>query len=96
MPDHSKWANAQIAIAVALGINPLDAAEAMRALLAKLPEGADPATYVFSAEQLTEDILTGQAYSAGITSEVAISDARAAWYERVEPRFARLLDAGEA
>lgn len=83
---HEKWANAQIAIAVALGINPLDAAEAMRALLAKLPEGADPATYVFSAEQLTEDI----------TSEGAIGDARAAWYERVEPRFARLLDAGDA
>lgn len=85
MPDHSKWANQQIAIAVALGINPLDAAEAMRALLAKLPLGADPATYVFSADELTEDI----------TSEVAIGDARAAWYERAEPRFARLLDAGE-
>lgn len=83
---HERWASQQIAIAVALGVNPLDAAEAMRALLAALPAGADPAMYVFTAEQLTEDI----------TSDVAVGDARAAWYERVEPRFARLLDAGEA
>lgn len=83
---HERWANQQIAKAIELGINPLDAAEAMRALLAALPLGADPATYVFSAEQLTEDI----------TTDVAINDSRAAWYERVEPRFARLLDAGEA
>lgn len=81
---HERWASQQIAIAVALGINPLDAAEAVRALLAKLPPDADPATYVFTADQLTEDI----------ASEVAINDSRAAWYERVEPRFARLLDAG--
>lgn len=78
-----KWASKQIAAAVAIGVNPLDAANSTRAFLALLPAGTDPDTYVPPAYALQQDV----------TSPAVLADARADWYSKVEPRYARLLDA---
>lgn len=84
--DRERWASQQIAIAIGLGINPLDAANAMREYLAKLPPGAALGS-VLPASALEQDITTPQ----------VIADARAAWYgnEDVPGTYKRLLDAGE-
>lgn len=80
-----KWKSAQIAAAVALGINPLDAASAMRSFLAMLPQGADPATYIVPSERLEQDIM----------SDAIVQDSRSEWYgaERIPSTYKRLLDA---
>lgn len=80
-----RWATKQIAAATARGIHPLDASNAVRRFLAKLPPGADPDTYVSPAYTLTEDL----------TSPEVLADARADWYAKVPAKFARLLDAKE-
>lgn len=87
MPDHTKWANAQVAAAIALGINPLDAANAVRAFLDMLPDGADPDTYVVPAAQLEQDI----------TRDDIKADAVAAWIgdDAIPTRFKLLLLVGE-
>ena len=84
---HEKWASRQIAAAIELGINALDAAEAMRAYIAALPPDADPATYVLPAFQLTQEI----------SAKEFVDDARVEWYgdEAIPAMFKRLLDAGE-
>lgn len=83
MPDLDKWATRQIAAAVSRGVHPLDAQKAAREFLALLPAGADPDTYIVPAYQLQQDVSSPQ----------VADDLRAAWYERTEPRYARLLDA---
>ena len=87
MADHSKWANQQVQAAIEIGINPIDIAKAVKWVLDHLPPGADPATYVFTADELMEDI----------TRPEIIADARNAWYgnEDVPSAYKRLLDAGE-
>lgn len=85
-PDElDKWSNAQIHAAVARGINPLDAQNAVKRFLAKLPVGADPNTYVPADYFASEDL----------TSAAVLADVRAHWYgdERVAARYKRLLDA---
>lgn len=82
--DLEKWRTQQINAAIERGINPIDAANAMRAFLIALPPGADPSTFVVSALTLEQ----------ALSSEPVLSDARGAWYATVEPRLARLLDAG--
>ena len=84
--DHSKWANRQIAVAVALGVNPLDAARSVNEFLTLLPAGADPDTYIVPARALDQPL----------ASERVLDDLRADWYGKVDGRWARLLDAGEA
>lgn len=86
MPDLEKWRTKQIAAAVSLGVNPLDAAEAMRSFLAALPPGADPGTYVLPAYVLEQDI----------TKPEIVADARTEWYgdEAIAATWKRLLDAG--
>jgi hypothetical protein len=86
MPDHSKWANKQVQAAIELGINPLDAANAVRAFLDLLPPGADPATYTLPAQAMEQDI----------TAPELLQDATAAWVGRedVPTRFKLLLLAG--
>lgn len=81
--DHSKWATKQINAAIAIGVNPIDAARAAKWVLDHLPPGADPDTYIFSADEMMEDL----------TSEAILADARADWFSKVDPRDARLLDA---
>lgn len=87
MPDHSRWMNQQIAAAVAIGINPLDAMSAAKAFLALLPAGADPNTYIVPAERLEQDI----------TSEANQQDAMVAWVARddIPTRYKLLLAARE-
>lgn len=88
MSDHSKWLNDQVAAAVAIGINPLDAISAAKAFLALLPAGADPYTYIVPAERLEQDI----------TSEAIQQDAMVAWVARedVPSQWKLILAAGEA
>lgn len=77
-----RWQSRQIDAIVARGINPLDAAAAVKRFLAKLPPGADPDSYV------------PQDYAnVDVSSKEVIDDARANWYGKVDPRVARLLDA---
>ena len=82
--DLEKWKNRQIQAAIERGVYPIDAARAMDDFIAALPQGADPATY----------ILPGYALEQNLTSDAIIQDARNAWYGDVDPRYARLLDAG--
>lgn len=87
MTDHSRWMNQQIAAAVAIGINPLDAMSAAKAFLALLPAGADPNTYIVPAQALEQDI----------TSEAIQQDALAAWVARedIASQWKLILAAGE-
>lgn len=80
-----RWKTAQIQAAIARGVNPLDAANAMRDFLASVPAGIDPRGYVRPASSLEQDL----------TSRAVGNDLRAAWYgdEDVPARFKRLLDA---
>lgn len=89
MATREKWANQQIAIAIELGMNPLDAQVAMRALLAMVP--ADPARA--SVDPATVQALPAGALVQDIARAEFIADARADWYAKVESRYARLLDA---
>lgn len=79
---HEKWADGQIAALIDCGIDPADAQATVSRVLAQLPEGADPATWLPPVPE-------------GVT-QADIDDARADWYasEAVPPKFKRLLDAG--
>lgn len=81
--DLERWADKQVKAAIARGVNPLDAGAAVKAFLRLLPAGADPDTYVVPPRFLEQDL------------PLLVDDARSAWYEEVDPRFARLLDATE-
>ncbi len=84
MGMREKWMTQQVNIAIELGVNPLDAQTAMRALLAVIPVGVDPATLpALPAGVLVQDISRPE----------FIADARADWYANTDPRLARLLDA---
>lgn len=81
-----RWANGQIDAAIKIGVNPLDAQNAVKRFLAKLPPGADPNTY------LPRDAGTVQ---LDVSSQETLADVRGAWYgdEKVPARYKRLLDA---
>lgn len=85
MPDHSKWANAQIATLMELGVNPIDAQASVDWVLSHLPFGADPATYVFPEHVLVDELTTRE----------VIADARIAFYvsDDVPTKYKRILDA---
>lgn len=77
-----KWSSKQISAAVARGVNPIDAAGAVKRFLAKLPPGADPDHFVpYDSDE------------ADVSSKAVIDDARSDWYGKVAPNVARLLDA---
>jgi hypothetical protein len=82
---HERWAEQQIRAAVACGISLANAQAAAKWVLDHLPPDADPTTYIFSAEQLGQNI----------TTEAIEMDARRDWYERenVPSTFKRILDA---
>lgn len=87
MPDFDleKWKSKQIQAAIDRGINKLDTVRAMNDFLRLLPPGADPQTYIAPAHHLEQDL----------SSEAIRLDADAAWMADVDPRYARLLDAGQ-
>lgn len=87
MTDHAKWANRQVAAAIALGVNPLDAANAASAFLALLPADADPDTYIVPAYALEQDV----------SDPALVQDAVNAFAgdDEVPSRFKLILLAGE-
>lgn len=82
---HQQWADAQIAALVELGIDLVDAERQVQWVLDNLPEGEDPATYIFPDHVLWQDP----------ASDEAVQDARVEWYaaDRIAPKYKRLLDA---
>ena len=82
---HEKWQEDTIRTLIDLGIDPADAQRCTDWVLANLPAGGDPATHIFTAEELYDDP----------SSAAAIADSRADWYAKdsVLPRFKRILDA---
>ena len=83
--DLDKWARGQVDALVALGDDAIDAERYIKAVLAWLPEGADPSAFVPTEEQLD---------SIGVVDEAAIGDARTLWYSAdwVSGKYKRLLD----
>lgn len=79
-----KWADSQVAALTECGVSPLEAEDTVKRVLAKLPGGEDPRTWIPPVTDADVEI-----------SEADIADARAAWYESVPPKYARLLDAVE-
>lgn len=86
--DRERFKRQQIAAAVAMGVNPLDALNAVNALLALVPMGVDPATYIVPGAQLVQDV----------SEPRFASDALAAWVgnDDIPARFKLLLAAGSA
>lgn len=80
------WANDQVAALISCGVDPLDAQNTVKRVLARLPDGADPRVWIPPADggnvEITEDDLV---------------DARADWYadENVPDKFRMILDAPE-
>lgn len=74
-----------LAALLAIGVNPLDAQTALSRVLDVMPEGADPASWLPTADHVS-----------GPLDKAALMDARAVWYERVETKFKRVLDARRA
>lgn len=86
--DRVRWAERQIEALIEMGDDPQDAEKFVAAVLARVPEGEDPDTY------LPRDIFAAR--DAAVTEE-DVADARADWYasDDVPARFKRLLDAKE-
>lgn len=86
-PDElTKWSAEQVAVLISCNIDPLDAQNTIKRVLAKLPEGQDPRTWLPPVPGGNVEI-----------SEADILDARADWYadEDVPNKFRMLLDATE-
>jgi hypothetical protein len=62
--EHQQWADAQIAALIELGVSPLDSQRQVDWVLANLPVGEDPATYIFPANALWQEPSTQQEDSA--------------------------------
>lgn len=84
--DLTAWADEQIKVLISCGIDPLDAQNTIKRVLAKLPDGVDPRTWLPPAPGGNVEI-----------SEADILDARADWYadEDIPGKFKMLLDATE-
>ena len=86
-PDElRKWAEGQIQELIRIGFDAIEAERSVNWVLDHLPPGADPRTYVFPAEQLSDPL-----------DQLAVTDARIHWYasDAVPRKFKRLLDARE-
>lgn len=82
----NRWAEEQIAALVGAGIDLLDAQRTVERVLARLPVGEDPRTYIPPTGTGPVEI-----------TQADVDDARADWYasDAVEPKYKRLLDARE-
>ena len=78
---HEKWAESQITALIDCGVDPADAQATVNRVLAALPEGADPATWIAPVPD-------------GLTQS-DIDDARSDWYanDAIAPKYKRILDA---
>jgi hypothetical protein len=80
----AKWAESQIQALITIGFDAIEAERSVNWVIAHLPPGADPRTYVFPADALYESL-----------DEKAVSDARQDWYDSasISAKFKRILDA---
>lgn len=87
MPQSRAFILRQVAVLAKLGIANADIEHSISFVDAHLPPNVDPATWIPSAADLSDDM----------SAEAAVVDARAAYYvdKRVPRRFRRLLDARE-
>lgn len=76
---HEKWQTQQIQAAVAIGVNPLDAAKAAKWVIDHLPPGADPNTYVIPAAQLEQDLTAPEITQDAVSAWVAREDVPSQW-----------------
>jgi hypothetical protein len=58
---HRKWADAQVAALLELGVDLADAQRSVKWTLDTMPEGADPNTWIPTVEQLYHDPSTPEA-----------------------------------
>lgn len=82
--ERAQWAEGQVQALIAAGVDALDAENTVKRVLAQVPDHADPANWTPAADVGDIDF-----------DEADVADARADWYARVEPKYARLLDATE-
>lgn len=80
--DLAKWAEQEIAALISIGTNPVDAQHTVDWVLANLPQGADPRTWIPTAADLARTELS---------DKEAASDAKAVWMERKPKKIKRLL-----
>lgn len=80
--DSHKWANRQVAALIDAGVNPLDAQRSATWVLAHVPVGIDPDTWMPDANELQVPL-----------DKVAEADALSVWFEMAEPKGKRLLSA---
>jgi hypothetical protein len=85
MAEHEAWAKSQLRALLELGVSPIDASRSVKWVLANLPQGADPATYVFPAQVLWQEP----------SSAVAVQDARVYVYsaDGYASKYKAILDA---
>jgi hypothetical protein len=83
--EHEAWAKSQLRALLELGVSPIDASRSVKWVLANLPQGADPATYVFPAQVLWQEP----------SSAVAVQDARVYVYsaDGYASKYKAILDA---
>ena len=80
----AKWAESQIQALIGIGYDAIEAERSVNWVIMHLPPGANPTTYIFQADTLSEPL-----------DDKATDDARADWYasEAVPTKYKRLLDA---
>jgi hypothetical protein len=85
MAEHEAWAKSQLSALLELGVSPIDAQRSVKWVLANLPQGADPAAYVFPAQVLWQEP----------SSAVAVQDARVYVYsaDGYASKYKAILDA---
>jgi hypothetical protein len=84
-PDQlAKWAEGQIQELIKIGYDAIEAERSVNWVIAHLPPGADPTTYIFPAETLYEPL-----------DEKAVADARTDWFssDAVPNKYKRILEA---
>ena len=88
MPLDRRFALQQTTALLELGIPVADVERTLTWIEQRLPESADPATWIPTASELFEEP----------SSQAVVLDARIAWYAKpgIPSRFRRLLDAKEA
>lgn len=77
--DNHTWAEQETQRLIAIGVHPMDAQRSTAWTLAHLPNGADPATWVPTADDLYEPL-----------DKAAVQDAMTTTFERYPRKFKRL------
>lgn len=85
MPQSRIFILKQVATLTKSGIASADIEHSISFVDAHLPPDADPATWIPSAADLSDDLST----------EAAVVDSRANWYLKAPRKYRRLLDARE-